>query len=402
MSDSSKQVTVTEDGVEVQRTIEDRSTATVVVYRLRTVASTPAVAHVAESIPPQDRVETLEFHPKHSPNDWTKGDGTVQFDVIVPSNRTRMVVLGLEAAGEEPLGRDEPTVSRSELSMDDLRDADSAESVTAGFDADAPEADGSSVLDHDIEPVADGGDTSADSASDEVLDLPDPNADDDETDDDAAGDEVLDSPDRNADDDETDGDDAGDEVLDPPDPSEGPTVDAVGEDEGPDGEEPDHPDANDSDHPDVEGSATPGAEPSPDIDGDAEAPGGEHGDDDPAEPIVSDDADGDGLTLDGDAVDDLRLDDGTADDRTLEDGTADDRTLDDGTADDRTLDDGAADDRTPDDDGSAATTDDDSLLGDLLAEIRSATPARRSSTPCGPNSASPARTRSGSSTSSRG
>lgn len=183
MNDSSKQVTVVEGNVTVERTIDDRSSAAVVVYRIETDASAATVVHVEESIPPDERIETLEFHPSYSPNDWSTAAGTVEFDALVSPDDTRMVVLGVDTADDEPVDPDGPLVSQPDLGTDDIPETNGEVPFTRGGSAEAQDDDSGS-----LEPdatVADGGDA-ATADSDEVLDLPDPNADESDQADDGA------------------------------------------------------------------------------------------------------------------------------------------------------------------------------------------------------------------------
>lgn len=175
MGDSSDHTTVIDEGVEVGRTIEDRSPATVLVYRLERREPTACVVHLEEALPPAECVRTLEFHPDHRPDDWSRGDGTVQFDVVVPPTETRVVVLGIDATDDAPLGRDDPTISRSGLEASEL--PASTDAAPSGGSGQPSPADGSSELDMGPARVADGGDAASDPDSDDVRNLPEPNAD---------------------------------------------------------------------------------------------------------------------------------------------------------------------------------------------------------------------------------
>ncbi|MEF8801893.1 MAG: hypothetical protein V5A38_09480 [Halolamina sp.] len=196
MDDSSKRVTMIDNGVEVERTIEDRSTATVVMYRLETLPSTPSVVRLEEAIPPESRIETLEFHPNHRPNAWTIGHEMVQFDVMIPPDETRSVVLGIDADVDEPLSGDEPTITNLDSEAVDLEESAEAVPLTRGGDTGSSEDDESSVLGLDTDTVGEDGDgadyagmdaegeddvdagigdATAGTDGDEVLDLEDPN-----------------------------------------------------------------------------------------------------------------------------------------------------------------------------------------------------------------------------------
>lgn len=174
MNDSSERVTVTDDAVEVERTTENRPTATVLVYRLEAVEAKPVVVRLEETIPPQNSIEKLEFHPSHLPSDWTVTEGTVQFDATVPADGTRTIVLGIDAHEDERVGGEEPVISQPDMEIPEPLEADDTAPSTRGEKTASQDDDGSTDRAF-TETVADGGEAPTDEDSEEVLDLADPN-----------------------------------------------------------------------------------------------------------------------------------------------------------------------------------------------------------------------------------